>query len=1206
MLRKALKRWGLALASSIDSFAPVMLVIAIATSLIAIWWLGPQWNWREHRPLASLELRVLATVLLVVLPLLSWSMILRSRFRQIQRQREEAATAEADPCLPFLQEQERALSLQLASYLDKAGGHRALYRLPFYLVVGAGQAGKSRLIERSGQRFSLSQIDRAQALGREGEVPAYAVDWWISDDAVFIDPPGAFVTQGADPAERRRADSLSRPKLPAGTQAKLWAHLLDWLARNRSRRALNGLVLVVDLAALLHGTQEERTTLAHLLRTRLYEVCNQVGMQLPIYVVLSKIDLLDGFDQLFNRLGVSQRERLFGFTFEVEAISQRDAWFSEFTGQYDQMIKVVQEHAAFALATLMTAKERKRLLSFQAQLEGLQPVLTGFLQEALASDRFTTPALVRGLYLSSSFQQGEIDNAFVRETAHRFRTPRPLLEGRRQGIKASAFFTRQIFQRVLYPEAGLAGDNLKIIQRKRRGLWLGSAISLLAITVAGASLQHFSALNRAKAGSVLVKSQVFSAGEVDDYLDPTGRNLLGPLQQIRDAVSEFGDYRSAWPGVADAGLYQGRAIGPMVDAAYLSLLSRRFLPALASGLVDAMEAAPQGSEQQMAALRIYRMIEDRQHRRASWVEAWMARRWQRALPGEGQVQQDLMRHLQYALAYADADLQPFRQRVADAQQTLRNIPLQQRLYAGIKRDAEQALQAGVDLRHQIGPAFDVIYQPAEHTRLAPLLTAKGFSAFFTPRSQQLGEMASIDGWALGERQQLDHSEADRVALAEQLHNLYSADYIDSWNRALQQLNVVEFHDLGHGVAILAQLTGPAAPLRRLLETVRDNTLIQPLSMPDTGEGQLPTITNALPDLFRLNQMADIRLAFAGLHEILESKGERPSYYEETLDAIKALHGYARAVQDSPDRGRAALNGVLERFATKGADPISTLQRVAIGLPEPIRQQVTTVAEQTAQVLMNEALQELERRWQAEVYSFFEQRLAGRYPFVVRPEDVALDDFEAFFGPKGRLQQFHDNYLNAFLEDSLSGLHSEQRGRAVIRPDVIEQLKHAARIRDTFFDNRGNLSVQFSIEQMGLSNNQRNSLLELAGQQIQYLYGSRGMTGIIWPDPEHDLSKLTLLRESGKSSSLEYQGAWSMFRLLSRGGLNGRTETTVDLTFRAGDGAVRYKLRSDKAFNPITQQPFKGFKLPRTLLGDAAVIRVQADFARQDEVTAHAQ
>ncbi|MFP3561039.1 ImcF-related family protein, partial [Paraburkholderia sp. SIMBA_049] len=87
----------------------------------------------------------------------------------------------------------------------------------------------------------------------------------------------------------------------------------------------------------------------------------------------------------------------------------------------------------------------------------------------------------------------------------------------------------------------------------------------------------------------------------------------------------YGDYRSAWPGLADMGLYQGRKIGPKVDEADLQLLSRRFLPELASGVMDALNGASANSSAQLDALRVYRMIEDRSNRRAPIVEDWMSR-----------------------------------------------------------------------------------------------------------------------------------------------------------------------------------------------------------------------------------------------------------------------------------------------------------------------------------------------------------------------------------------------------------------------------------------------------------------------------------------------------------------------------------------------------------------------------------------------------
>ncbi|MCO7519022.1 MULTISPECIES: type VI secretion system membrane subunit TssM [unclassified Pseudomonas] len=1184
-LWKHLKRWGLPLVTRIGLAMPLLLGLGAALVLVAIWWLGPQWTWREQQPLASMAHRGLASLVLVLVPLLCWLVVLRRRYRRLRTERDQAVATELDRVLPFVQAQEKALDQGLSRLLHNAGGRRALYRLPWYLVLGEQHAGKTSFIDRTEQNFSLTRIDKAQTRGRQAQALAYPIGWWVSNDAVIIDPPGAFISQQPRPGSP--AGEVGASQVP-GAPARLWQHLLGWLLRNRSQRALNGVLLVVDLPALLHGTPEQRVALAHVLRTRLHEVSSQLGSRLPLYVVLTKFDLLEGFDQLYAGLPVASREKLLGFTFKLEAMGAFDAWLDEYGDHYDRLISQLFEQVLDRLDTLGGAPLRARLFSLHAQLVGLRPILLGFLKETLASDRFTTPALVRGLYWSSVVQQGDMLNAFVREAAQPYKTKLPLLEGKAQG-KALAYFIQHAFGRVIYPESGLAGDNIRVARSKRQLLWVGSGVGVLALCVGIASWQRYFDINGAKAANVLAKSREYSHHEVDQRLDPTGRNLLQPLDQIRDAVSVFGDYRAAWPGVADLGLYQGRAIGPRVDEAYLSLLSKRFLPALASGVVDAMDAAPPGSEQQMAALRVYRMLEDRQNRRPEWVEDWMARRWQQKFPGQGQLQRDLMRHLKYALAYADTDLPQYRQRIAEVQQTLRRVPLAERVYASLKQQAGEQLHSGLDLRLQVGPAFDVVYQSSAGARqhddalLAPMLTAKGFKEYFLPRSQRFAELAMVDEWALGERGHLDYSNADREALAERLRNLYSADFIDSWRRALNAFSVADFRDLDHGVSILQQFTGPAAPLHRLLDTVRDNTALSSavgVDVPEETEELRPT--TGRPEQ---QQAWAIQRAFAGLSAMLRATGEKPSYYDETLGAIGAVHDYAKAVQGSPDRGKAALQAVHQRFSMTGHDPISTLQRVATGLPEPINHQVRKVAEQTAQVLNVEALRELERRWDAEVYSFFQQRLAGRYPFVVKAPDASLDDFEAFFGPKGRLQQFNDQYLKVFLKDNREALQAGQQGHSLIRSDVLEQLERADLIRETFFDQRGNLSVQFSIEPLGLSANQRTSVLDLDGQLISYTHGPRQITGIVWPNTlgQQVRSNLTLLRQNGNSSSLEYRGPWSMFRLLSRGSLNGRTATSVDLSFRTGEGVMRYRLNAEKAFNPITQEPFKGFKLPRGLL-----------------------
>lgn len=1180
-----LKRWGLPVLRQFNQAWPVLVLLGVMFLLVAIWWLGPQWTWRERQPLGELAMRVSASVVVIVVPLLIWAWRVRERYQRLQVERQHEAAVQADPCLPYIEAQERALDRSLGNLLNNMERRRSLYQLPWYLVLGEENAGKTSLITRSNQSFSLSHVTKAGVRAQEEQL-AYPVDWWIGDEAVLIDPPGEFLSHPDSPAENVEQQGKVKPVLPSGTHARLWSHLLDWLTRNRSRRALNGVVLVIDIQTLLAQRPEQRKAHANLLRTRLFELTRQLGTRLPVYVTLSKFDLLEGFEEFFARLSRSGREDLLGFTFSLAAVDDFDAWLAELTRQYQVFVDCLCEQVFNSTREARTLDECDRLQALMHQMAGLRPALFGFLTEMLGSDRFTTPALVRGLYFSSVLQQGALSNAFIKEAGQAYQLPPPPPEVKPAGGTA-IYFAQQLFQRVIYPEAGLAGDNIKVARSKRRLLIAGFSVASLGCLVAIGTWQFYFSINRDKAANVLAKSQEFSERDIDATVDPTGRNLLLPLDQIRDAVLVYGDYREAWPLLSDMGLYQGRAIGPTVDEAYLNLLSKRFLPAIASGVLEAINTAPAGSNQQLAALRVYRMLEERPNRRPAIVEEWVAKQWQRAYPGQGQLQADLMGHLGYALKYADADLPNYRERITQVQQQLRQLPMAERVYMSLKQDALERMHRPLDLRTEVGPAFDIVYralntdQAGSGLQLPPLLTAKGFKNYFEPGTKGIIELAMIDQWVLGERQRLDYSDEDRNVLTQRIRALYSADYVDSWRRALNQFAVTDFDDLSHGVAVLEQVTGPAAPLRRLLETLRDNSVIYP-AVP-LAEGQAPLKLDKVPE--GQQQAAGIRRAFSSLSELITARGEQPSYYEETLRSVSAVYDYAKAVHDNPDPGKAALKTVLNRFSLGGADPIANLQRVAVGLPEPLNQHVKKLADQTSQVLVIAALRELEKRWDSEIYSFYRERLAGRYPFKASGEDASLEDFEAFFGPQGRLQQFHDQFLNVFLKDNLDALYSDSLGGYLVRSDVLEQLKKAERIRDTFFNHRGHLAVQLTIEPLALSATRLSSMLSVDGQLIPYQHGAPQRTGLVWPNSLGNTngSQLTLVHSTGNTASMSYRGPWSLFRLLSRGHLNGRTDTSVDLTFSVADGLMRYRIGAEKANNPITQRSFEGFVLPRTLL-----------------------
>lgn len=1172
-----------------------VLLLACVFALIAIWWLGPRWQWGDHHPWVTLSARFAASAVLLLLPLTVWVSVLWRRNRVLEAERQRKIAAVGDPCLSYIEVQEASLEESLGLLRGQLDRRGYLYRLPWYLVLGRENAGKTSLVNRSGQNFAPTSVAKA---GRPADRPSDKVAWWISNDAVLIDPPGEWISQ---------ANTAPSSERPVGLEGRLWTHLLDWLGRRRSRRPLNGVIVVVDVAELLTQSASDRQSLVVMLRTRLCELTARLGTRPPVYVVLSKLDLLEGFDAFAARLSPAQREACLGFTFSLKSVDHYDAWQAEFAQAYDAFLSQLNELVFDALAAQADRPQREGLVSLVRQLAGARSILASFLADVLGSDRFATPALVRGVYFSSVYQHGLLTNAFAHAVGPEYDLP-DLVHEAKPDNRPTVYFAQPLFGGIVYREAGLAGDNVHVIAAKRRLLAAGFAAAGLGSLLVIGGWQHYFDVNRDAAHAVLQRVQSFATSDVPPPTDPTGRNLLPSLGQLRNALSIYGNYRHAWPGVADMGLYQGRIIGPTVDAAYLRLLSTYFLPELANGVLAAVEAAPPQSDQRLAALRVYRMIEDRANRRPEFVETWMVRRWQTAFPADGATQDALMHHLDYALQYADTNL-PQQAAVVQAQRELRRIPLQQRVYMALKQQAEQqGAQAPLDLRNEVGPAFDIVFQPiasgekagdgTPDTLIDPLLTARGFRHDFEPRSKDLADLAMIDEWVLGERGTIAYSDEDKKVLAERIRTLYAADYIASWRRALSSIDVVDVHSVDQAVQVLETVTGPSAPFRRLLEAVRDNT--SSLAVSGTVPAEKAVVLPALDEEdIGQSPAARIARAFAPLSGLLIVKGDHPSYLDETMAALQGLLDYLKAIQGSPERGKAALGAVMNRFTLSGPDPIGEVQRIANGLPAPLDRDVRKLADQSAQVLTVEALRELERRWDAEVYQFYAQRLASRYPFDSASRvDASLQDFEAFFGPKGVLQQFEDQYLKVFLKDNLDALRTADG--SLVRQDVLTQLDAADRIRDAFINERGALSVPFTIEPLGLTPNRRSSVLNVDGQIVTYDHGPSVPVGLLWPNVlDGDVqSNVTLVNDAGGSAGLVYRGPWSLFRLLSQAHLNGSTPDSVDLSFDLGDGAMRYRIRADKANNPFTQMLFAGFVLPRRLLNDSPDAEPSANKAQK--------
>ncbi|WP_408901020.1 type VI secretion system membrane subunit TssM [Photobacterium piscicola] len=1172
---------GFRLASSFKTSLPVIMLATFILINVAIWWAGPWLDIEGQQPLTTVTSRVVLSIIFSLCCFTVWGLMQWHSLQRINKDKAHEERLVEDPIKRLEERQQIELNQVMGELKQNLNKRNYLYSLPWYLVLGLENAGKTSLINRSNQNFVFSSVMRAS--GKKSENP-YSFDWWISDDAVLIDPDGELLTQRQN--EEKNSGEMER---------RLWLNFVSWLEKTRSQRPLNGVVIALDIEHLASSTVAERLAYANLLRARLRELMEILSTRMPVYITLTKLDLLHGFDPYFRNYTQSQREEVMGFTFSLNTIKDFDYWLTEFDQNYIQFIERVNDSLPFVLRHAVDTEERSAIYSFSRQVAGLHDVLKQLLKDAFASDQFSTPALIRGIYFMSVYQQGVPTNVFVDAASRRYGLSNTI-NSAQHSKNSTTFFVKKLFNEIIYPEAGIASDSLRVIRHKAKVLWM----SVLACSIASVLLiggwQRYYTQNIAHENAVLSQVNQFKNEYSNVKLMRSEQELLASLNSIRQATLEFGVFQDKPKFVSDMGLYQGHKIGPKVEETYLGLLQFKFLPSLMKQLaVDINDA--NSEQQELSALRVFRMLTDRSGRQDDVVSRYFSKIWQHAFPNDAKTQEQLLAHLNYSLEYTDLQglrnddnrnailvMKPYDNLIEGTQQDLSSVDLADRVYDNLKHTAEQELGAPLNIKKSVGPVFEIVFgQHIEDDALniPQLLTKKGFNSYFLPKVESLSDVALVDSWVLGESTVAKFSAEDKQVLRQKIRDLYVDDYVNTWQLALNNIEIKYFSDINDAVTILSNIVGHKQPIERFIKTVDINTQLFP-TLPENDKARLALMTSPQ---YQVASM--IATPFTDIDLILDNNDKQPAYLQEVMTSIQQLYHYMKAIQDAPDRGKAALDATKDRLALKGNDPIYTLQQIATNLPKPLDNLVKEIAEESWYVVKQEAIKYVEVRWQSDVYKEYQQKLMSRYPFNNNTsKDVSLKDFEAFFAPNGTLDNFYNNELKLFIDDKLSMDMNSTNKSSLLRNDVLKQFANAKKIQQAFFNRKGILDVEFTLEPINLSANQRRSVINVDGQYIEYSHGSRRPVELIWPNTLRDssISKLSLVPASANLSprAITIQGPWAFFRLLEQGQVVSASETSIDYRFSINGGNVVYRLNTEEDANPFTSSLFKNFKLSKTL------------------------
>lgn len=269
-------------------------------------------------------------------------------------------------------------------------GREYRYDVPWYLLLGAPGAGKTSALMNAGFKFPVEEQTDAAATAYQAAT--HHCDWWLTDEAVLIDTAGRYMTHDA----------------AAG--AGEWHALLALLKKYRARMPLNAALLTISATDLLAPDPAARVAVAARLRARLAEARQTLKVRFPVYVVITKIDLLLGFPEYFESLTSEGRAQVLGFTLPFDARHGRDAETPAKHLCQKELARLqlsIEGIIAQRLDDEVDAFKRRLLYTLPQEFARLCPPLLEVLQVTFFDNKYDAMPLgdaLRGVYFVSAAQ----------------------------------------------------------------------------------------------------------------------------------------------------------------------------------------------------------------------------------------------------------------------------------------------------------------------------------------------------------------------------------------------------------------------------------------------------------------------------------------------------------------------------------------------------------------------------------------------------------------------------------------------------------------------------------------------------------------------------------------------------------------------------------------------------------------------------------
>jgi len=1014
------------------------------------------------------------------------------------------------------------------------GGPSSLTDIPWYMIIGSPGSGKTTLLANSGLRFPLSKEFENKAV--QGIGGTKNCDWWVTQDAVLLDTAGRYASQHSF----RKVDESG------------WHNFLTMIKRYR-KKPISGLLVSVSMSDLMTMNEYELSQLTFQLKQRIAEVNDFFATRFPVYVIITKSDMIAGFTQFYEPFSHKEREQVLGITFEKDTSLEDDAT-SEFHAQFDQLI-ASQSRRQWGRMSLERDANRKALVyAFSDQLASLKPALMTILEGLTKRDEGMTTAIVRGLYFTSGTQSGAPIDRMIAKVSQAF--------GLKNNAKLAwnndqrSYFIKDLLQQVVFEEADQFGTQSGYEKKKKliKRIAMGSAAALCLFLCIGLFVSYSNNAEYIARSDLAVKTWV------EQYDNKSGS------EEIRRYIPALTDFANDMQGLKDSdekqfsglGLGQSNALQGSLTASYNRLLKTVLVPFVQKQVeYDLQNATDVNAEYQ--ALKTYLMMATPKQRDNAFLKRYLSNNLNSTSYFSNEEYVQVVAHVDN-LVDNDMVFDSINETLVEqARRTLSAQPLGDIYYKQFKdtylSDRTQYISmaqlAGSDWRIVLETTLDDIQT------ISRLYTPNVFAQMLSKDISQYIDKLDSEAWILG-----PDNVINQTGLYEQIEKLYARDYVNTWQRLLNAVSIKTNNSAAALSAGLQLLIEVDSPLFVLLQSASDATALVDLNASgprlSLGSNASRAVDAAKQALNVDNPAVFITSRFEKLHELMVD--EKKLATQQRLSAL--LQEISVVISFQLQNRQASQDPIVNELQGYGYLQIEPLNRWVGQLASSIR---------SAQNQLQKI--QISRLWQDTVLPTCTSIVSFKYPFARSSNtDASMQDINQLFSPTGMLQSFFNTHLAPLINTQSrpwqwkNGVQESYGFDATVLT-FFEQIN---RISQSLYASGGSQAqMSLALTPVYLDPRLARFRMSIYGQTINYQFGRPTASGVSWP-PENpgSRSEFSFVRRDGSEIMQDRDGIFALFKLIDASDVKRVGENKVNVTFSKNNYKAIYELSATSPADPM--------------------------------------